>query len=121
MALQQPLKSTNSLTQRGKSFGVPLQKDERLRFALRRPIQCFKWGEYALQPGTDYEYTLFAIHGEPEATAAVQGLRGTRSNAVKEPSVSLVAPGCLCVIAHTSKTDTQTASDFMKVNNPNLK
>eukprot|EP00746_Dinoflagellata_sp_MGD_P067711 gnl/MRDRNA2_/MRDRNA2_27952_c0_seq1.p1 gnl/MRDRNA2_/MRDRNA2_27952_c0~~gnl/MRDRNA2_/MRDRNA2_27952_c0_seq1.p1 ORF type:complete len:875 (-),score=154.36 gnl/MRDRNA2_/MRDRNA2_27952_c0_seq1:82-2706(-) len=36
------------------------------RRALRRAIRSFKWGDYLLEPGAEYKYTLYLVYGDPQ-------------------------------------------------------
>ena len=37
---------------------------------LRRAIRDFKWGDYAVEPGTQYHYTVFTVYGEGDAASS---------------------------------------------------
>ena len=74
------------------------------------PIQKFRWSDYTVRAGTNYDYTVFAVHGTPDAPALGQGATVTITTEPRDPGLVINDPSKIITVSNRAVAASQAFS-----------
>ena len=74
------------------------------------PIQKFRWSDYTVHAGTNYDYTVFAVHGTPDAPALGQGATVTITTEPRDPGLVINDPSKIITVSNRAVAASQAFS-----------
>jgi phosphatidylserine/phosphatidylglycerophosphate/cardiolipin synthase-like enzyme len=74
------------------------------------PVQKFRWSDYTVDAGTQYEYTVFAVRGDPNKPSLGQGATVTVTTEPRDPQIAINDPSKIITVSNRAVAASQAFS-----------